>query len=298
MNRGFRAGISLEVDGVRVGGHGSLLEGLGEGWVGVACPGDILARSAVLDGQGGFGDHFASVGTDDVHTENAVGLGVSDELDKTLSLEVGLGTGVGAEGEGTDTVVDTGGLDFGFVLANPGDFGVGVHDTGDGTVVNVAVALLDVLDGGNGLLLSLVGKHGTESAVTDHTDVRDLAAVLLVDHQAALLIRLNTGVLQAESFGVRTTANGNQDNISVQSLLLATLGRFDAQSNGSTAVITLGDLGASLELDTLLAQDLLGLLGNLGIHTGTTNLAQEFNDGDFGAKTRPDGGLYQCLSIR
>lgn len=281
----------LEVDGFRVGGHGGLLESLSEGWVGVARPGDVLARSAVLDGEGGFGDHLASVGTDDVHTENAVSLSIGDELDKTLSLEVGLSTGVGAEGEGTDAVVDTGGLDVRFVLANPGDFGVGVHDTGDAAVVDVAVTLLDVLDGGDTLFLCLVGKHGAESAVTDHADVRVLGTVFLVDDQAALLVLLDSSVLETKALSVRATTNGNQDNIGIQSVLLATLGGFDAERNGRAAVVTLGDLGADLELDALLAQNLVGLLGDLCVHTRATNLVQEFDDGNFGAKARPDRSL-------
>lgn len=283
----------LEVDGFRVSSHGGLLEGLGQGRVGVARPGNVLGGSAVLDGKRGLGDHLAGVGADDVNTKDAVGLSVGNELDDTLGLEVGLGTGVGAEWEGTDAVVDTGGLDFSLVLANPRDFGVSVHDAGDSAVVDVAVALLDVLDGGNTFLLSLVGKHGAERAVTDDTDVGVLGAVLLVDHQTALLVLLNSGVLQAETLGVGATANGDQDDISVQGLLLTTLGGLDAEGDGGTAVVTTGDLGVGLELDTLLTQDLLGLLGDLSVHTGTTDLAQEFDDGNFGTETRPDGSLQQ-----
>ncbi len=279
------------MDGLRVGGHGGLLEGFGEGRVGVTCAGDVLTRSTVFDSKGGLGDHLTGAGTDDVHTENAVGLRIGDELDHTLSVEVGLGTGVGAEGEGTDAVLDAGGLDICLVLANPGDFGVGVHDAGDGGVVDVAVSLLDVLDGGNGLLLSLVGKHGTESAIADDTDVAGLGAVLLVNHQATPVILLETRVLKTQTLGVRTAADGDKNDISIQGLLLATLGRLHGERDGSTAVVTLGDLGAGLELDALLAEDLLGLLGDVGVHTGTTNLVQELNDGNLGSEAGPDGGL-------
>ena len=212
--RGFSG--SLEVDGLGVGGHGSLLEGLGQGRVSVACAGNILARSTVFDGQSGLSNHLTSVGTDDVDTENAVGLSIGDELHLALSVEVGLGTRVGAEGEGTDAVLYASGLDLGLVLANPGDFGVGVHDAGDGAVVDVAVVLGDVLDGGNGLLLSLVGKHGAECAVTDDTDVRDLGAVLLVDHEAATVVGLETNVLEAETSGVGATADGDEADIRLE----------------------------------------------------------------------------------
>lgn len=46
-----KAGVScLEVDGLGVGGHGGLLEGFGESWVGVACASDVFAGGAVSVG--------------------------------------------------------------------------------------------------------------------------------------------------------------------------------------------------------------------------------------------------------
>lgn len=281
------------MDGLGVGSHGSLLEGLSQGRVSVAGASNVLARSTVLDSQGGLGDHLTGVGADDVDTEDAVGLSIGDELDLTLSLEVGLGTGVGAEGEGTDTVLDAGSLDFLLVLANPGDLGVSVHDAGDAAVVDVTVALLDVLDGSDGLLLGLVGKHGSESAVTDHADVGDLGAVLLVDDKTAALVLLDTDALEVETLGVGAATDGDEDNVSVEGLLLTTLGGLNAQSDGSTAVVTLGNLGAGLELDTLLLEDLLGLLGDVGVHAGTTDLVQELDDGDLRAEAGPNRGLLR-----
>lgn len=204
------------MDGLAVGGHGSLLEGLGERGVSVRGASNVLGRCTVLKGKSALSDHLTGVGADNVHTEDTVGLSVGKELDETLRVGVGLGARVGAEGERADLVLDTGLLELSLVLADPGDFGVGVHDAGDGAVVDVAVVLGDVLDGGNGLLLSLVGKHGAEGAVTDHADVRDLGAVLLVDHEAATAVGLKTDLLEAETSGVGTAADGNKADISVE----------------------------------------------------------------------------------
>jgi hypothetical protein len=208
--------FSLVVDGLAVGGHGSLLESLGESGVSVRGTSNVLGRGAVLEGEGALGDHLAGVGADDVHTEDTVGLGVSEELDQAVGVGVGLGARVGAEGEGADLVLDAGLLELGLVLADPGDLGVGVHDAGDGAVVDVAVVLGDVLDGGNGLLLGLVGEHRAEGAVTDDADVRDLGAVLLVDHETATVVGLKTDLLEAETGGVGTAADGNKADISVE----------------------------------------------------------------------------------
>ena len=282
---------NLEVDGLRVGGHGSLLESLGESGVGVAGTGNVLAGGTVLDGKSGLSDHLTGTGSDDVDTENAVGLSIGNELDGTLSVEVGLGAGVGAEGEGTDAVLNTGGLDLGLVLSNPSDLGVGVHHAGDGGVVDVTVASLDVLNGGDSLLLGLVSQHGAESAVTDDTDVGDLGAVLLVDDETTTVVLLDTDALEVQALSVGLAANGDEDDIGIEGLLLTALGGLDVKTNGSTADITGDDLGVGLELDALLTQDLLGLLGDLGVHTGATDLAEELNDGNLSTETRPNGGL-------
>lgn len=204
------------MDGLAVSGHGSLLEGLGERGVSVASASNVLGGSTVLESKGALGDHLTGVGADNVHTEDTVGLSVGEELDETVGVGVGLGAGVGAEGEGAGLVLDAGLLELGLVLADPGDLGVGVHDAGDGAVVNVAVVLGDVLDGGDGLLLSLVGKHGAECAVTDDADVRDLGAVLLVDHEAATVVGLKTDLLEAETGGVGTTADGDEADVSIE----------------------------------------------------------------------------------
>jgi hypothetical protein len=55
--------------------------------------------------------------------------------------------------------------------------------------------------------------------------------------------------------------------------------------------LTCGNLGVELELQALLLEDLLGRLGDLGVHARATNLAQEFDDSDLGTQTRPYGGL-------
>ena len=227
-------------------------------------------------------------------TQYPVGLGVRKELDHTLGVEVGLRTGVGGEGEVSNVVLDAGLLELLLVLANPGNLGVGVHDGGDGAVVDVAVALSDVLDGSDSLLLSLVGKHGAEGAVTDSADVGDLGAVLLVDDQAAAVIGLKTDVVETKTGSVRTAANGDEDNISVKGFSLAALGSLDVDLDALLRDLTSHDLGVELEDQALLLEDLLGVLGDLLVHTGATNLAEELDNGDLGAETRPDGGLCRC----
>jgi hypothetical protein len=59
-----------------------------------------------------------------------------------------------------------------------------------------------------------VGEHGTECDVSNDTDVRNLGAVLLVD--AAAVVDLKTNVVETETGGVGTTADGDEDNVCLE----------------------------------------------------------------------------------
>lgn len=76
-------------------------------------------------------------------------------------------------------------------------------------------------------------------------------------------------------------------------LLLAALGSLDADLDDVAAVVSRSDLGVELELHALLAQRLLDVLGDLGVHAWSTDLAQELNNGDLGAQSRPDRSHLQ-----
>lgn len=179
-------------------------------------PCNILRRSTILEGKHTLSNHLTSIRPNNVDSQNAISLLISNELDHTLSIQVGLGARVGREGEAGDVVRNAGSLDLSLGLTNPSGLGVGVHDAGNGAVVDVAVALGYVLDGGNTLLLGLVGQHGAEGGVTDGTDVGDLGAVLLVDDDAATVVNIDTEVLETETGGVGATTNGDENDIGVE----------------------------------------------------------------------------------
>jgi hypothetical protein len=74
---------------------------------------------------------------------------------------------------------------------------------------------------------------------------------------------------------------------------LATLSSLNVDLDTLLGDLTGGDLGVQLEVQALLLEQLLCVLGDLVVHTGATNLAQELDNGDLGTETRPDGGLTQ-----
>lgn len=69
---------------------------------------------------------------------------------------------------------------------------------------------------------------------------------------------------------------------------LSTLSSIDLQLDLVPALVAAHNLGAGLEVDALLLQDLLGALGDLGVHSGAADLVQELNNGDLAAETGPD----------
>lgn len=101
-------------------------------------------------------------------------------------------------------------------MTDPGDFGVGVHDAGDGVVVDVAVAFGDVFDGGDGFFFGFVCEHGAEGAVADYADVREFGAVLFVDYEPAFVVDFEADVFETETGGVGTAADGYEDDVGVE----------------------------------------------------------------------------------
>lgn len=182
----------------------------------MACTSNILSASTVLNRKNTLSNHLTSIGADDMNTKYTVGLLLSDNLDGTLSVQVGLGTRIGSEGELADLVLDAGGLELLLGLANPGDFGVGVDDRGNGMVVHVSVSGLDVLDSSNTFLFSFVGKHGSESDVTNALDALHSGIELVIDDNTALGVNFNTNLVEAETIGIRTTPNRDENNIRIK----------------------------------------------------------------------------------
>ena len=122
----------------------------------MTCAGNILSAGTVLNSKDTLRDHLTSVGADDMDTKYPVSLLLGDDLDGTLRVQVGLGTGVGSEGELSDLVLNTSGLELLLSLADPCDFRMSVDNGGDGVVVYVSVTRFDILSDGDTYTTALV----------------------------------------------------------------------------------------------------------------------------------------------
>ena len=151
-----------------------------------------------------------------MYTKDSVGLFLRKELDKALAVKVRLGSGVGSEGEFSNIVLNTGGLEVLLSLSYPGNLGMGVDDRRNAVVVDVTVSRLEVFNSSDTLLLSLVREHGSKGHITDTFDVLDRGAELVIDNNATLVVFLDTNSLKVKTVRIWTTTDGNQNDVGIE----------------------------------------------------------------------------------
>jgi hypothetical protein len=76
------------VDCFVVGGHASLLEGLTKSGMSMTCSSNILRTRAILHCKYTFSEHFASVGANNVHTENLISVSIDENFNEALAVLV------------------------------------------------------------------------------------------------------------------------------------------------------------------------------------------------------------------
>jgi len=185
-------------------------------------------------------------------SKNLVGLGVSEDLDKPISIGVGARPAVSGKGEVADSVLDSSLLQLLLGLANPGDLGVCVDDGGNSVVVNVTVTSGDRLGHRDALLLGLVGEHWPRDHIADGEDALLVGLELPIDLNPALVVNINADLLESEVGGVGAATDAHQHDISLDFLLLAPLGSLNSHKVLAVLLVETGDLGAKLEFEALL----------------------------------------------
>mmetsp|Transcript_3347 Transcript_3347/g.13365 ORF Transcript_3347/g.13365 Transcript_3347/m.13365 type:complete len:593 (-) Transcript_3347:180-1958(-) len=287
----------LKVDRLIIRGHAGLLQGLAQRRVRVASAGDVLRGRAILHAQDGFRDHLAGVRADDVHAEDAVGARVRQHLDEAVDGLDGARAAVGREGEGSLVVRDARLLELVLRLAHVGKLGHGVDHAGDGVVVDVASISRQRLDHRDAFLLGLVGQHGAVDDVADGVHALHLRAEVVVHGNAAEAVGLDAEVLQAQVVGEGPAAGGDQHDVHVHLLRVSALAGLHGHLDAAGGHLRVGDLRAELEVDALLLQDLLKLLGYLRVHARRA-VVEELDHGHVRAEAAPDGAHLQADDTR
>lgn len=181
-------------------------------------PRDILRTGTVLKSKYTFSNHLACIGANDVHAQNLVRLGLSEDLDETIRVQIRLGAGIGHEAKLADFVLDAFSLEVLLRLADPGYLWVGVNNGWNGSVVDVSMATLEELDGSDTLFLSFVCKHGAKGHITDAFDVLLRRCKLVIDDDTPFVIELNTSGLKVQSISVRPSADSHKNYVGLELL--------------------------------------------------------------------------------
>ena len=217
---------------------------------------------------------------------------VFKQLDETIGAFHRLRTAIGGEGEFTDRIFGTFFLKLFFGFANRSNFRPGVNNTRDLAVIDMAFFAGNHFCKGNAVFFRLVGKHRTGNGVANRKDAANIGLEIFVGFDTTAFVEFNTNFIQAKAGGVRTATDGNQHHVSFEFLCIAAFGRFNSQGHAGLGGFCCGYLVAEFEFKTLLGKDALGLFDQLAIHA-RQNAVQEFNNGDFGTQTTPDGTKFQ-----
>ena len=122
-----------------ISSHGSFFDGFHESRMSMTSTSDIFSRSTILDGQDGFLDHLTSRTIQDVNTEDAIGFGISDELDQFFLGKVGVGScsAVGHKREGTNTIFKTFLFALLFSQSNPSQFRICINNRWNSIIIHM-----------------------------------------------------------------------------------------------------------------------------------------------------------------
>ena len=204
------------MDGFSIGGHAGFFEGFRQGGVGVACSGQIFRTCSVFNSNDSFGYHFSCSRTHDVGTKQFISFLIGQYFDHSVGVRNSFGSGVGQEGEDAfielDIYVTKSGtflFEFLFGVADAGNFGVGVDDTGDGEVVYVGDLSCYFLGCEYALFFSFVGQHGSPHDITDTQDSWDVGFEVIIDNDSSFLVKFDSSFVAVQVVSVGSSASGN-----------------------------------------------------------------------------------------
>ena len=218
--------------------------------------------------------------------EDAVGLGVGEDLDEAVGVGVAAGAGIGGERKLADPVVDAVVLELLLGRAHRRHLGPSVDHTGDRLVVDVPGLSGEQLGDGHALVLGLVGEHLAADDVADGEDAGNVGLELAVDRDEAAVVDLDADRLQPQTLGVGPPADGNQHHVHLQGLGVAALHRLDGQGDAGVGLRGAGDLARQLERQPLFLEGAQHLLGHLRVHAGE-DLVEELDHRHLGAEPTP-----------
>src|SRR3546814_2004454 len=127
----------------------------------------------------------------------------------------------------------------------------------DHTVVHDARLPGDILGDRDPLILGLVREHRPRNDVADRPHAGDLGREIAIGLDLAALVGFQSNLVERETIGVGLATDRHEHAIGGDRLRLAALRGLDGDRRLLALARNAGDLGAELELDSLLLEDLV-----------------------------------------
>lgn len=267
-------------------------DGFGEGGVSVDGVSDIVDEGVKFESKSAFADEFASLGSSEVDTEQALGVEIDDHFGQAIGCAKGHGAPGGFEREDTDLDVVSGRTGLGFGEADGSDLGIGKHHRRDDANVVSSGMSSDHFGGDFGFAVGFVCKHRLFGDVADREDVGEGGAPFDIDLDKALGGGLEADGWEIESGGVGPSSDRNKDFVCGKSEALAVF-VFDDDFAGLTGLC--GD-GFVLEqhVDTELLATFVEQGVDLGFEAAAKKLIEHLDNGDIGAELAVRGAEFKA----
>ena len=257
---------------------------------------DVLGAGAEFHCHHRFGDHLRGMRSDDVDAENAVGLGVGENLHETGGLVLAQGAAVVRERHLAGAVGHAFGLQLLLGLAHPGDFRRRIDNPGNGVQVDPAGLAGDALGHHHALVHALVREHRAAHHVADRIYVGQAGAAMLIHFDKAALVDFQADRRGAEIMRIGHAPDRHHQLVAVQRLLA--FGGFVLHRHPALAAAHLADVHAELDLQPLLLDEHLPRLLRHRIIGCAKKTGQGFEDRDLCAQAPPHAAQFQADHAR
>lgn len=133
------------------------------------------------------------------------------------------------------------------------------------------------------LVFGLVGQHRAAHDVADGHDVLDIGFKAVVDHNSALLVNMNSSLVESKFVSEGSPASRDEDVVALESLAVTAFHRLNDELAVCSVVGATDNLVGSEDLDALLGEDFVEGFGEFLIERGN-DLVKELNHSNVAAE--------------
>mmetsp|Transcript_1477 Transcript_1477/g.2686 ORF Transcript_1477/g.2686 Transcript_1477/m.2686 type:complete len:289 (-) Transcript_1477:760-1626(-) len=278
---------ALKVNWLIIGIHTSLLKGLTECRMCMTSTSNIFRTGPIFNSQNTLSNHLSGIRSHNVHSQNLICFLIRQYFDKSIRACIGTCTGIGLERKRTLGIVNPSFFQFLLRFSNGCYLWIGINDSGNRIVIDMACKTSNSFHCGNTFFLGLVSKHRSINAITNGINVWNGSSKVIIYLNSSQAILLNTQFFQTETVCVGSTSSCNQNNIICFGGFLSCLGGFSCEYNSCIGHFTFGNFGFHGEFESLFLESRLELFGKFLVHCWTDSI-HEFNDFYLGTKSRPN----------